>query len=58
MDLRIEIKDENQDIMRQIVIYQDGSDSEGCQQIIEFIQTHFTIDESEWANLPAEYRPQ
>ena len=57
MDLRIEIKNENGEILQLVVVYQDGSDSEGAQKIADFIRAAFTVDESEWANLPRSLRP-
>jgi len=41
MDLRIEIRDENLDILKYIEIYQDGSDSEGAEKISELIKSEY-----------------
>lgn len=45
MDLRISITDENGDRLRLVVVYQDGSDSEGAEQIATMIAEKFDIDE-------------
>ena len=37
MDLYITITDENDDILRKVNIWQDGSDSEGADEIAEWI---------------------
>lgn len=44
MDLRIVISDENSEVLARTVIYQDGSDSEGANEIIEFISQRFVVD--------------
>jgi hypothetical protein len=41
MDLRITIIDENSEILEQVVIYQDGSDSEGAAKIVSFLRQSF-----------------
>jgi len=45
VDLLIEITDENLDIIREVRIYQDGSDSEGADIIEKFIKDNFAVDE-------------
>lgn len=45
MDLRISITDENGDELESCTIYQDGSDSEGAERIIEMISSEFYIEE-------------
>ena len=50
MDLRISIHDENGDRMQYVVVYQDGSDSEGADQIANFIRKNFRIDYDSVAN--------
>lgn len=50
MDLNIIIKDEDGVVLQQVNIYQDGSDSEGAQKVVDFIKDTFKVDESDWAN--------
>ena len=47
MDLRIEITDENGNIMDRFTVYQDGSDSEGTAFIRKLIGAAFTIEQEE-----------
>lgn len=56
MDLRIHITDENNDTLQDIQVYQDGSDSEGAQQMADLIAEHFDVDEDatmvyDWSTL-------
>lgn len=44
MDLRITIRDENEEILKTINVYQDGSDSRGVERIVEFIEENFEIE--------------
>ena len=44
MDLRITIHDENGDKLQDIIVYQDGSDSAGANQIADYIRDNFDID--------------
>jgi hypothetical protein len=44
MDLRITITHENGDTLQRVVVYQDGSDSEGAQRIVDFITQEFKVD--------------
>ncbi len=44
MDLRVKITDENGDKLQDVVIYQDGSDSEGAARIATFIRHTFDVD--------------
>ena len=41
MDLRITIKDENGDVLQNIEIYEDGSDSEAVESITQMIEEKF-----------------
>jgi hypothetical protein len=43
MDLRVLVIDENDDIIAEEAIYQDGSDSEGADIIVQFIEDNFTL---------------
>ena len=55
MDLRIEIKDENDKVRYRGTVYQDGSDSEGLDRIIfwlELLGAQDTIDWEHWKNTP------
>ena len=45
MDLRIQILDENQIVMTRVVIYQDGSDSEGTETIRRLLGLHFNLED-------------
>lgn len=45
MDLRINITDENGELLERVVIYQDGSDSEGAKCIVEWIEHNFETDD-------------
>ena len=47
MDLRIHITDENNVIMEYLVIYQDGSDSEGTAQISKWIRSKFDVEDED-----------
>ena len=44
MDLRITIKDEDDLVLDHIVIYQDGSDSEGTARIREMLKKEFAVE--------------
>jgi hypothetical protein len=44
MDLRIKITDENDFVLQDITVYQDGSDSDGAETIAAFIRASFDID--------------
>ena len=44
MDLRIKITDEDDEIRGYVTIYQDGSDSEGADKIIDWIKGNFTTE--------------
>ena len=44
MDLKIEIKDENGEVMDAISIYQDGSDSEATEKIREMLEAVFDVE--------------
>jgi len=44
MDLRIQILDENKRVMDRIIVYQDGSDSEGTETIRRLLGLHFNLD--------------
>lgn len=44
MDLHIEIRDENGDVLRYINIYQDGSDSEGVYDIADWIRKNYNVE--------------
>lgn len=44
MDLRILITDENGDTRGEAVVYQDGSDSEGAEKIIDLIFENFDTE--------------
>jgi hypothetical protein len=46
MDLRITIRDENDNTLRELTVYQDGSDSEGADTIEDFIRDNFTVEET------------
>lgn len=45
MDLKVDISDENGDVLATIKIYQDGSDSVGTNRIRNWIMGHFDTDE-------------
>jgi len=45
MDLRVDIIDENGDVLRTISVYQDGSDSVCANKIRNWIIAHFDTDE-------------
>lgn len=45
MDLLIEMKDENGDLLDSIIVYQDGSDSEGVMAIRSYIMAAFDTQE-------------
>lgn len=48
MDLRIQITDENGDVLGETTIYQDGSDSEGTEEILQWIEQNYsTVSEYE-----------
>lgn len=47
MDLRIEIRDENDDVLCELTVYQDGSDSEGADRIEQYIRNNFTVEEED-----------
>lgn len=44
MDLRIQISDENDEVLGEVTIYQDGSDSEGTEEIIQWIEQNYQTD--------------
>lgn len=44
MDLRIQIRDENDEVLRELTVYQDGSDSEGADTIAEMIAAEFDVE--------------
>ena len=46
MDLKIQITDENGEVLDNVSIYQDGSDSEGTEKIREMLEAVFTIENS------------
>ncbi len=45
MDLRVNITDEDGVLLERVVIYQDGSDSEGAKQIVEMIEQRYETKE-------------
>jgi hypothetical protein len=45
MDLKIVVTDEDEQQTGSITIYQDGSDSEGTKQIIDFVKDNFETEE-------------
>ena len=47
MDLRVTITDENQEVLQDVTIYQEGSDSEGAAEIIRLISSAFTIEDND-----------
>jgi hypothetical protein len=47
MDLYITISDENGDVLRDINIYRDGSDSEGADNIINMIREAYADDDDD-----------
>lgn len=47
MDLRIEIKDENDNVRYRGTVYQDGSDSEGLDRIISWLEHFFNMQDTE-----------
>ena len=44
MDLRIVISDENGEVLEDFSVYQDGSDSEGAQRVVELIAGEFQVE--------------
>jgi len=44
MDIRVVMIDENDDIMDDLSIYQDGSDSEGVAKIREYLENNFAVE--------------
>lgn len=50
MDLHIVIRDENGRVLGKTNVYQNGSDSEGTEKILNYISETFDIDDSAWAN--------
>lgn len=48
MDLYITISDENGDVLRDINIYRDGSDSEGADNIINMIREAYADDDDDY----------
>jgi len=46
MDLKITITDENNDVLAEETIYQDGSDSEGALIIVEYLKENFQVEEN------------
>lgn len=47
MDLRITIEDDNGDELDRIVIYQDGSDSEGAAEIRKYLEANYRVENDE-----------
>ena len=45
MDLKIVITDENDEVLQQFSIYQDGSDAEGASNIKELLKMDFIIED-------------
>ena len=44
MDLHIVITDENDVTLKDIYVYEDGSDAEGAEKLLDLINEHFYID--------------
>ena len=47
MDLRIEIKDENNNVRYRGTVYQDGSDSEGLDRIASWLDHFFRMENTQ-----------
>lgn len=47
MDLKIIIIDEDEIIVEEVSIYQDGSDSEGAARIVEMLHQEFECEDDE-----------
>lgn len=52
MDLRITITDENEEVMMKLNIYQDGSDSDGCEEIYEMLGQKYSVERLPLNDLP------
>jgi len=51
MDLRIEIRDDEDMLVADLCILQDGSDVEGAARIVDFIRDNFTV-EADYPRVP------
>ena len=52
VDLTISINDENNDILGEITIYQDGSDAEATTRILQWIAEEYEVDQEAGVTCP------
>ena len=46
MDIKITLVDEDDYLLDEIYIYQDGSDAEGAQRIRDWIEKNFNVEDT------------